>query len=63
MQDKLSEARDLVEQMMTPDGNWPIGLVAVHRLLAEAIDQLDEQWDPDDVVTLPMYDDEDFPAA
>jgi hypothetical protein len=66
MKEKLEDARDIVAAILDRGGNYPVGLVRVHRLLEQV---LAEWWDEDEIVTLaeepPLWfpDEPPFPAA
>lgn len=62
---KLEECRDILHEITCDiEGRYPIGLVRVGRLIEELLEELDQQWDLDDVATLPLcFLDDDYPAA
>jgi hypothetical protein len=67
MKEKLTEARDIVAEMMADvEGRYPIGLVRVGRILEELLEEIGEsEWSWDDVITIPFPEEDDlpFPAA
>ena len=66
MKEKLEDARDIVAAIIDRSGNYPVGLVRVHRLFEQV---LAEWWDEDESITLaeepPLRfpDEPPFPAA
>jgi hypothetical protein len=65
MKEKLTECRDICHEIMCDlNGDYPIGVVRIGRLVEEMLAEWQE-WDDDDVAALPYcFPDEDsFPAA